>query len=98
MSFGPEVKNLLRKLLLGYRKYFDRFGTLNSDGRRLLSELARYLIYEHPEMKPLVRRVRKNPTLENVSKLAREVLGREEVEDLLRISLYGLYEYREDGV
>ncbi len=93
MSFGPEVRNLLRKLLLGYRTYFDRFGALNSDGRKLLSELTRYLVHEHPEMKPLVQRVRKNPTLENVSKLAREVLGDEEVENLIKAALYGPYTY-----
>jgi len=91
-SFGPEVRNLLRKLLLGYYLYFDRFGVLNSDGRRLLAEALRYLVYEHPELKSLARRVRKDPTLENVSRLARAVLG-DEVEELVRLGIYGPYSY-----
>ena len=91
-SFGPEVRSLLKKLLLGYHLYFDRFGVLNSDGRRLLAEVLRYLVYEHPELKPLARRVRKDPTLENVAKLARVVLG-DEVDELVDLGIYGPYSY-----
>ena len=90
-SFGPEVRSLARKLLLGYRIYFDRFGALNSDGRRLLAELCRYLVYEHPEMKEFVKRVRKEPTLENLAKLFSTILGEEEVRELIDIGIYGLY-------
>ena len=90
-SFGPEVRSLARKLLLGYRLYFDRFGALNSDGRRLLAELCRYLVYEHPELKRVVRRVRKNPTLENLSKLFSTILGEDEVANLVGLGIYGPY-------
>ncbi len=91
-SFGPEVRSLLKKLLLGYWNYFDRYGVLNSDGRKLLAELLRYLVYEHPELKSLAKRVRKEPTLDNVAKLARVVLG-EEVEELVKLGIYGPYSY-----
>lgn len=59
LRFGPEVKNLLRKLLLGFNLYFSE-DVLNSDGRKLFHEVAKMLIYEHPEYKALISRVRRN--------------------------------------
>jgi len=76
METGPDVKNLLRKLLKGYMQYFDN-DYMNSEGRKVFEEMARMLIYEHPEIKPTIRRIRRNPTLDNVLKLARRILGSE---------------------
>jgi len=42
------------------------------------------LIYEHPELKPMIRRIRRNPTLDNVLKIARVVLG-DEVKELVQL-------------
>lgn len=96
-SYGRDLKYLMRKLLLGYRLYFDKDGVLNSDGRRLLEEIARFLIYEHPELKPLVRKVRKNPTLSNVIRLAEAFMSSEEIKELVEIGIYGLYKSSKDS-
>ncbi len=90
-SYGKDLKYLMRKLLLGYRLYFDKDGVLNSDGRRLLEEIARFLVYEHPELKPLVKKVRKNPTLNNVIRLAEVFMSSKEIMELIEIGIYGLY-------
>ncbi|PUA32531.1 MAG: hypothetical protein B7O98_07735 [Zestosphaera tikiterensis] len=73
----------MRKLLTEYRLYFDKNGVLNSEGRKLLEEMLRFLIYEHPEYKPLASKTRKEPTLSNVIKLAEVFMSLEEVEELL---------------
>jgi len=91
MRFGPDVKSLLRKLILGYSLYFSN-GILNSEGRKIFEELARMLIYEHPEYKSVVKKVRNNPTLENVLKIGRIVLG-DEADRLLELAIYGPYSY-----
>ncbi|MEM0005328.1 MAG: hypothetical protein QXJ56_03130 [Ignisphaera sp.] len=96
-KFGPEVKNLIRRLLESIPLYFDRNLTLNSDGRRLLSQLLRYLLYEHQEYRYLAREIRKNPTIENVIKLARIILSSDEINKILDIQLKGLYEYSIDS-
>jgi len=89
--FGREVKNLLRKLITGYFRYFS-MDKLNSDGRKLFEEAARMLVYEHPEYKPLVTKARRDPTLDNVMKIAKLVLG-EEANHLLITAIQGPYDY-----
>ncbi len=93
MEVGREVRTLLLKLFKEFYRYFDTSTeTLNSDGRRLFEELARYLVYEHPELKPLVKKVRREPTLQNLLKLVDHVLGeREYAEELLSTAIYGPY-------
>ena len=86
----------MRKLLLGYRLYFDKNGVLNSDGRRLLEEIAKFLVYEHPELKPLVRKVRKDPTLSNIIRLAEVFMSSEEIMELIEVGIYGLYKSSKD--
>uniref|UniRef100_A0A7J3QED7 Uncharacterized protein n=1 Tax=Ignisphaera aggregans TaxID=334771 RepID=A0A7J3QED7_9CREN len=93
-NFGREVKFLMRKLLENIPLYFDKNLTLNSDGRRLLSQLLRYLLYEHHEYRYIIKEVRKNPTIENVVKLAKIALSPNEVEDLLNIYFKGIYCYK----
>ncbi len=82
----------MRKLLRGYRLYFSR-GVLNSDGRRLFEEFARFLVYEHPEYKGLVSRARRDPSLENVVRVAEIVLDREEIDEILDTVINGPYTY-----
>ena len=91
MGFGPEVKSLLRKLLLGYHIYFHN-DVLNSDGRKIFCEALRMLMYEHPELRRIIYKARRDPSLDNVLKIARIVLG-DEAYDLLKIGVYGIYEY-----
>ncbi len=92
MRFGRDVEALLRKLLLGYNKYFHN-DVLNSDGRRLFMEILRMLLYEHPEYRRLVYRVRRRLDLDSVLRVAELVLGREEAMELLEIGVYGVEEY-----
>ncbi|MCD6510225.1 MAG: hypothetical protein J7L11_07575 [Thermoprotei archaeon] len=93
LTFGPDVKSLLKKLILGYREYFYN-DILNSEGRKVFAELARMLVYEHPELKSVVRRVRRDPTLENVLRIARLVLGEEVTEELFSSVIQGPFIYK----
>lgn len=90
--FGPDVYRLARKLAEGYRAYFS-MDYLNSEGRKLFEEMARMLVEEHPELKQLVTRARRKPTLENVKKILERILGEEQVDELLEASLQGPYSY-----
>lgn len=90
-SFGPDVKSLLRKLLLGYHKYFHN-DALNSDGRKIFCEVLRMLIYEHPELRRIIYKARRSFDLNSVLKIAEIVLG-DEARELLRIGIYGIYDY-----
>jgi len=92
-SFGKDLRFLMRKLLLGYRKYFTKSGVLNSDGRRLLEEILRFLVYEHPEYRDLAYKVRREPTLENIVKVAELFMERDEIEELISLGIYGPYIY-----
>lgn len=92
MSYGVDVKNLLRKLLTNYRVYFSN-DVLNSEGRKVFEEMARMLIHEHPEHKPTIRKARRNLSLKNILKIARIVLG-DDVEDIVRQADDGPYIYR----
>jgi len=91
-SVGPDVVRLARKLALGYRLYFSG-DALNSEGRKLFEEMARMLVYEHPELKGVVTRARRNPTLSNVLKVLERILG-EEAEKLVRGGVEGPYSWR----
>ncbi|OYT49886.1 MAG: hypothetical protein B6U73_04820 [Desulfurococcales archaeon ex4484_204] len=91
-----HARDYMRKLLRGYREYFGRGPALNSDGRRLLNDIVRELAKEGGELASIGRRVRRDPTLENVVKLARLMLGRE-ADELLAEGAYGLLEGVEEG-
>ena len=74
-SIGPDVKNLMKILLQNASSYFSH-DCLNSEGRKLFEEMARMLVYEHPEYKPIIQKTRRNPTFANVLKVAEKVLGK----------------------
>lgn len=88
-SFGPDVKALIRKLLVGYPLYFHN-DVLNSEGRKIFEELARMLIYEHPEYKPLIRRARRSREVKDILRIARLVIG-DKADELLMMGIWGLY-------
>lgn len=93
MRFGRDLQSLMRKLLRGYYLYFHN-DVLNSDGRRLFEEILRMLMYEHPEYRRLVYRVRRNPDLDNVIRVARLFLDEDEIHKLLDTSINGFYIYK----
>ncbi|MFN3268343.1 MAG: hypothetical protein ACK416_03680 [Zestosphaera sp.] len=73
---SEEVKNLVEKLITNREEFFDKTNTLNSDGRRLLNKIIKLVLAEYPELRKLASKTRKNPTLENVIKLADEIRSR----------------------
>ena len=77
------VNRLLAELLENVEKYFDKNLTLNSEGRKILEKVIAILMNNSFERKGLVRKVRREPTLENIVKLAETILG-SEVADHLR--------------
>ena len=91
MKFGKDIRALLRKLLLGYRQYFHN-DVLNSDGRKLFEEILRMTMYEHPELRRLIYRLRRDATINSVLKFAKIVLGEKEAEELYREGVYGIYD------
>ena len=84
-------RDLMRALLTRIRKYLSNDGTLNSDGRRLLRDIVREVAKNRRELMRLAKRVRKEPTLENVMRLARELMG-DEADEVFAASLWGLGE------
>jgi hypothetical protein len=92
-GFGRDIPALLRKLLYDYYRFFSH-GVLNSDGRRIFEELARMLIYEHPEYKGLIRRIRRNPTIESMRKLSDIILGEKVYDEIMDIVINGPYTYK----
>jgi len=88
-TFGKDVKNLLYKLLIHHTEYFS-YDLMNSEGHKVFEEMARMLVYEHPEMKKMVVKIRRKPTLDNVIKLANIVLG-EEANDIPLLATQGIY-------
>ncbi len=74
MKWGPDIKYLFRKLIINYKLFFHG-DYVNSDGRRLLEELLRMIIYEHPEFRRRVYRVRRDPSIYNILKLVEDIVG-----------------------
>ncbi len=68
-GFRGQVCQLYEHLLRNADRYFDRFDTLNSDGRRLLEVIARMLLEDAPWLEEAVKRVRREPSLERVLRL-----------------------------
>jgi hypothetical protein len=85
--FWSWMESLMIKLLSNYPKYFSKDGVLNSDGRRLFEEIVKPLIKECPELKGVVRKARKNPTLENVFRVAERFMDREALESIVKEAL-----------
>lgn len=79
-----NIESLLTKLLTNYTLFFSKDGLLNSEGRKLFELIARLIIAENPERKGLIVKVRKNPTLENVIKVAVMYMDEELVNALVR--------------
>ena len=80
--------DLMRALLTKIREYLSNDGTLNSDGRRLLRDIVREIAKNRRGLMRLARRVRKEPSLENVMRLARKLIG-DEADELLAEALWG---------
>ena len=82
--FREWMRSLLAKMLLSFGKYFSKDCVLNSDGRRLLEEVLKPAVRKYPHLKGIARKVRREPTLENVLKLASLFMGEDEAEELVR--------------
>lgn len=71
-SSYQEAYRLLRKLVLEYEEYFSH-DILNSEGRKVFEKAVKIILREHPELRQLVSKVRRRPTLENILKIIRVV-------------------------
>jgi len=86
------VSRLLAELLENVEKYFDKNLTLNSEGRKILEKVIAILMNSSFDFKRLVKKVRKEPTLENIVKLAETILGSEVANHLRHLrSNYSLH-------
>ncbi|MEM0453198.1 MAG: hypothetical protein QXO98_00865 [Sulfolobales archaeon] len=79
-----DIKQLFNKLLTNYVIFFSKDGVLNSEGRKLFELIARNIIRENPERKKLIVKIRKNPTLENIVKLATLYMDDDYINYLIR--------------
>jgi hypothetical protein len=57
---------------------------LNSDGRRLLEEILKPTVRRYLYLNGIARKVRREPTLENILKLASIFMDDDEAEELIR--------------
>jgi hypothetical protein len=61
---------LFKKLVENYSMYFSN-DVLNSEGRKIFEKFVRAFLEVFPEHKPMIVKVRKEPTLKNVLKISR---------------------------
>jgi len=78
------IKALLSKLLINYREFFDKNGILNSEGRKVLEEVIRLILNTNPEYRNTIYRVRREPTLENVVRIASKYIPEEDIYELIQ--------------
>lgn len=78
------IKALLSKLLINYREFFDKNGILNSEGRKVLEEVIRLILNTNPEYRNMIYRVRREPTLENVVRIASKYIPEEDIYELIQ--------------
>jgi len=65
-------RSLLLKLIDGREEYFhDDY--INSDGRKILEEVFKILIYNYPWLRERVRKLRKNPCFDNIVKFYNDI-------------------------
>jgi hypothetical protein len=79
------IKALLSKLLINYREFFDKNGILNSEGRKMLEEVIRLILNINPEYRNMIYRVRREPTLENVVRIASKYIPEEDIYELIQL-------------
>ena len=64
-----EAITLCRRLVHERRLFFDNYGILNSDGRKLLNRIVRIVVKKVPMLRGVAVKARREPTFENVLKL-----------------------------
>ncbi len=73
-----EIEPYIKQLLTNYQYYFSKDLVLNSEGRKLLNIIARIVMSKCKELSSTIKKLRKNPTLDNVLKLVDRALGSSE--------------------
>ncbi len=81
------IRKLMEGLLINYSAMFSKSGVLNSEGRKVLEEMIKLLMNYYPIYRRLVYKVRREPTLDNILKLARIFLSEEEINELITNSI-----------
>ena len=82
--FREWMRSLIAKMLLGFGEYFSKDCVLNSDGRRLLEEILKPTVRRYPHLRGIARKVRREPTLENILKLASVFMDYDEAKELAK--------------
>ena len=90
--------SLFEKLLKNYGRYFSKDGTLNSDGRKLVENIIHQSVKRNPQLKQIARDLRREPTLNNVLKLAREFLSDEILDCFLKKGISMSYTVKKNRV
>ncbi|MEM1644306.1 MAG: hypothetical protein QXL96_00310 [Ignisphaera sp.] len=63
-----ELSVLFNKLINDVDLYYDKSLALNSEGMKLLSRTLKIVLILYPELKPLIAKVRSNPSYEMIVK------------------------------
>jgi len=87
-----DIKHLIAKLLYERRLYFDKNCYLNSEGMKILIEISRLINRCLPHYRNRIRYIIRNPSIDNIAKLAEDLYGSELIEGLF----YDPYSYRYD--
>jgi len=67
-----DLDALYKKLIENSELYFSN-GRMNSEGRKVFEMFARVFLQVFPEHKPMIVRIRKQPTIENFLRVKRLV-------------------------
>lgn len=68
-----ELNVLFNKLINDVDLYYDRGLVLNSEGMKLLLRAIKITLLLYPELKPLIVKVRSNPSYEMIAKFVYKV-------------------------
>ncbi|MCE4617750.1 MAG: hypothetical protein F7C32_04115 [Desulfurococcales archaeon] len=68
-----EAIVLCRKLVDERQRFFDKYGVLNSDGRKLLNRIVRIVMKKVPQVRAVAVKARREPILDNILRFLEEL-------------------------
>ncbi|GEM_PF-1534740 len=68
-----ELNVLFNKLVNNIEAYYDKELVLNSEGMKLLLRTIKIALLLYPELKPLIVKVRSNPSYEMITKFVNKI-------------------------
>ena len=70
-----EARRIIEEILTNREIYFDKNLVLNSEGRKLLEKAIEILMKNNFKHVKTLREARKNPSIENIEKIANLLLS-----------------------